>query len=302
SENEFEEIPECVFRFLFLRKFGFFYNKIKYISPSIQYLVNLVKLDLSNNCITELPNEICKLRNLTWLNISHNKLRQLPFSFGDLNKLEELGLGKNLLESLPNLNNLSQLRILSLFSNKLTSFEIEAFTIKKIDLSDNLLETFPNCLLNITNLELVNLRNNKIKSINLNNSFNSDLRSIDLSKNQLECIPFKFIKSVEKCGIIYLENNNFKKKEDQFPPIPSLKDICLTNYCNTGSKAEKKVKPKYICDFCYRYFVYTPIIVYYRAFIESGDSFVLQEEICRSRCYLGSVRCKNEEFNSYINK
>lgn len=302
SENNFEEIPECIFRFIRLRKFGFFYNRIKVISPSIQFLVNLMKLDLSNNSIEELPEEICKLRNLTWLNLSHNKIKRLPNNFGNLTKLEELGLGKNNLEELPNMNDLGQLRILSLFSNKIRNFQIEAFTIKKIDLSNNSLRIFPNCVLNISNLEMVNLKNNKINQILLKNPLSSNLKSIDLSNNLLEFIPFKFIKSIEKCAIINLDNNPFKKPEDIFPQIPSLKELCLSKYSNTGSRAERMVKPKYMCDFCYRMFVYIPVCVYYKAFMENGDSFVLKEELCKSRCYLGSVRCKNEEFNSWINK
>ncbi|RVD92764.1 leucine-rich repeat-containing protein [Tubulinosema ratisbonensis] len=302
SENEFEEIPQCIFKFLRLKKFGFFYNKIRYISPSIQFLINLVKLDLSNNYIEELPEEICNLRNLTWLNLSHNKIKKLPDCFNKLNKLEELGLGRNCLESLPNLDNLTQLRILSLFGNKLSNFEINSFTIKKIDLSNNLLTLFPNCALKICNLEMLNLKNNKLKKIKLKKPLLTFIKSIDLSNNLLESIPFKFIKSIDKCNIINLENNLFKKKEDFFPPVPSLKEICISKCFSLGVKVNVFVKREYVCDFCNNVFVHKPILVYYRAYLECGDSFVLKEEICKSRCYLGSVRVKNEEFNSYSNK
>ncbi len=49
-----------------------------YISDEISNLSNLIFLQLSNNCLTHLPNSLHTLTNLRELFISHNLLQSLP--------------------------------------------------------------------------------------------------------------------------------------------------------------------------------------------------------------------------------
>lgn len=293
SENEFEEIPECVYNFQALRKFGFFANKIRFVSPRIQNLRNLVKLDLSNNLIEELPDEICTLRSLAWLNISNNKLKRLPKNFGELVNLEELGLGNNCLEHLPSLSNMKRLKVLSAFGNELREFAIESQSVRKVDLSGNRLECFPTCLLRVPTLHTVSLKNNAIEKIAMRSAERSNLRSVDIRFNKLKSLPLKFLKSIEGCQALLLEGNDFTIKKDVFPDIPSLQSICLGKYINTDIKAENSVRSKSVCDCCGRFFVSEPIKMYFLASLEHEDKFCLEEEVCTNRCYVDSIKIKS---------
>lgn len=80
---------------------------------------NLVKLDLSNNRLTNAPqSQIGQLKNLVSLNLSHNSLTGLPAELGQLSKLEVLIVSNNTLTGLPmELGNLTQLRILDVSGN-----------------------------------------------------------------------------------------------------------------------------------------------------------------------------------------
>lgn len=294
SENDFEEIPQCVFNFKSLKKFGFFSNRIKFISPKIENLRNLVKLDLSNNLIEELPDEICCLNNLSWLNLSNNKLKKLPSNFGMLVNLEELGLGNNSLEEIPDMSNIKRLRIFSAFNNKIKSFDIKSSSIRKIDLSNNQIKKFPECLLKIRNLHTLSLKNNLVQEISTRKIVSSNIRSIDLRFNMLNSIPLKFLKSIENCQVLLLEGNKFSIRKDSFPQIPSLHNICMNNYINSPRKIDRKVENRNsICDSCCRIFVSKSIKMYFLASLDPGEKFCLEEEVCSNKCYLNSIEMKS---------
>lgn len=292
SENEFEEVPECVFNFKALRKFGFFANKVRFVSPRIQNLQNLVKLDLSNNLIEELPDEICLLKSLTWLNISSNKLKRLPPQFGDLENLEELGLGNNALQSIPRLHKMKALRVFSAFNNEIEDFEICSESLWKADLSNNKLRRFPKSLLKSPALHTLSLRNNQIEEICLERVLCSNLRSIDLRSNRLKSIPLKFLRSVESCQALLLEGNNFTPAKDVFPQIPTLQSVCLS-LC--PRMFPEKTEAWNVCDTCGRLFANEPIRMYFLASLEPEEKFCLEEEVCTSRCYLNSIKAKTGE-------
>lgn len=53
------------------------------LSAELGKLKTLVKLDLSNNQLAELPGELGNLASLQWLNLSHNQLTVIPPEFGN---------------------------------------------------------------------------------------------------------------------------------------------------------------------------------------------------------------------------
>ena len=83
-------------------------------------LAGLVRLDLSFNALSVLPDEINVLEKLTWLNICNNKLTVLPESFQQLYNLEYVDFSANTLESLDaywNSGSFPKLKFLSLSGN-----------------------------------------------------------------------------------------------------------------------------------------------------------------------------------------
>ncbi len=78
---------------------------------------NLVRLDLSNNQFTELPDWIGGYSNLGGLELEGCYLRKLPTTIGDLKELNGLGLRDNNLEELPKELRELPLKILDLRGN-----------------------------------------------------------------------------------------------------------------------------------------------------------------------------------------
>lgn len=58
-------------------------------------LMNIIKLDLSKNLITELPEDFGQMVQLKHLDLYSNKLTHLPLSFGELRNLRWLDLKNN---------------------------------------------------------------------------------------------------------------------------------------------------------------------------------------------------------------
>lgn len=81
---------------------------------------NLIYLDLSKNRLTKLPDNIDQLQSLNYLNLSSNKINELPSNIVNIKTLSSLKIGSNKIKSLPsNFSNLSSLVILEVYSNPL---------------------------------------------------------------------------------------------------------------------------------------------------------------------------------------
>ena len=81
---------------------------LKYMHESVHSLYcffnctyDLFQIDLSHNCVRELPENIGEMENLQRLNLSHNKLKHLPISLGNAHKLRLLMASNNRLDSPP---------------------------------------------------------------------------------------------------------------------------------------------------------------------------------------------------------
>lgn len=287
SENEFQEIPQCVLRMRTLRKFGFFSNRVRKIPPSIGNLVNLIKIDLSNNFISELPGEFCELKNLTWLNLSNNCLKSLPSNFGNLENLEELGLGSNQLEELPDISNLTKLRILPLYKNKLRRVCLRNLkSIEKLDLSENQITEFPTEIVYLSSLKYLNLRTNKIKEIDLDvHSIISNISLIDVAENEIEYFPMKFFKIFGGLATIRINYNSYKYPRDIFPKtLNSLHLMVVNRILNLKNDATAK----YACDVCFKFFVSEPFYAFRLSSLGDGHTFTLKKTICSLNCYLST--------------
>jgi Leucine-rich repeat (LRR) protein len=247
-------------------------NSIKRISShSLNYLTNLNHLDLSYNNIDidiDADNDLnLNLKTLNSLDLSYNKIKSVDFRYfsNDLKiNLERLNLNSNALEYLINLNDLKNLRYLSLSSNKLNELYLIPITklvhLIKLDLSKNFFKQVHRNMLghmknltkldfsynyisvldgfifkNFKNLEKLYLQHNELKQIDLN-WFKSCgmLNVIDISNNQIDTIKNfdNNMAHLNNLKIIRLSNN--KLKSLSFHPIhafPNLKMLYLdSNY------------------------------------------------------------------------
>ncbi|WP_214508989.1 leucine-rich repeat-containing protein kinase family protein [Pseudomonas brassicacearum] len=100
SDNRFTELPECLGRCSALTMVGFKANRIAHVAgaalpPLLRWLI------LTDNCVSQLPDELGQRPSLQKLMLAGNRLRQLPASLGQCHRLELLRIAANQLSELP---------------------------------------------------------------------------------------------------------------------------------------------------------------------------------------------------------
>ncbi|KJH85456.1 protein kinase [Pseudomonas fluorescens] len=100
SDNRFVELPECLGRCSALTMVGFKANRIERVTgaalpPLLRWLI------LTDNCISQLPEELGRRPHLQKLMLAGNRLRQLPQSLAQCHRLELLRVSANQLAELP---------------------------------------------------------------------------------------------------------------------------------------------------------------------------------------------------------
>ncbi len=109
-------------------------QKLTEVPEDIRKLTNLQYLDLSKNKITVIPHWIGELKNLQFLVLSKTKIDSLPPEFGDLANLKYFIMNRSELQKLPHtIGKLKELRYMDLWGSNLSYFPFELSY-----LSDNL--------------------------------------------------------------------------------------------------------------------------------------------------------------------
>lgn len=187
---------------------------------SLDNLINLVELDITENQLPKIPDVIYNLINLKRFNVSDNEIKEISPNIEALQKLETLNLSRNELVALPStlckLAKLRQLYVNDNFLNfdgipsgigKLGALEIfsaannqlemipeglcRCGSLKKLNLSFNQLITLPDSIYLLGDLDLLDLRNNPdlvmpAKPIEMQKGDGVEFYNIDFSlQNQL---------------------------------------------------------------------------------------------------------------------
>ncbi|WP_458128035.1 leucine-rich repeat-containing protein kinase family protein [Pseudomonas sp. Z2-11] len=100
SDNCFTELPECLGRCSALTMIGFKANRIEHVTA--QALPPLLRwLILTDNRVSQLPDELGHRPHLQKLMLAGNRLQQLPESLAQCHRLELLRIAANQLTELP---------------------------------------------------------------------------------------------------------------------------------------------------------------------------------------------------------
>lgn len=171
----------------------------------------LVSLELQRNFIRKVPSSISKLVNLTILNLQCNGLDKLPSGFAQLKNLQLLDISSNRFVHYPEVINFcTNLLQVDLSYNKIHRLPKscrQLVKLAKMNLSHNKL-TYIGDLSEMKNLRTLNLRFNRISTINTNapnlqNLFLTDnrisnfdenlpkLRALEIQENPITSISFK---------------------------------------------------------------------------------------------------------------
>jgi Leucine-rich repeat (LRR) protein len=126
SNNQIEEIPILISKFIKIKELNLSTNKINSIPNDLTNLKELETLNLSNNNINSFSNNLISLEQLSFLNISKNKISIIPEKNWDKSKLIQLDLSYNKISKIPDeIFGQSKITILKLKGNNLTISDIK---------------------------------------------------------------------------------------------------------------------------------------------------------------------------------
>ncbi|KAJ3431666.1 s-cell enriched with leucine-rich repeat-containing protein slra-related [Anaeramoeba flamelloides] len=131
---------------------------LKYLTPKLK------EINLSNNELTEFPEELYQCKELMHLYLSFNKITNLPDIGEKFPNLVTLDLSYNNLVVLPDLSKFKSLEVLILSSNKIESVPEsigELKQLKQVYLDNNVINEMPKSFQSLT-LNVSRLEGNKL--------------------------------------------------------------------------------------------------------------------------------------------
>lgn len=196
----------------------------------IKYIVlhkwNIKTLVLSNNKLTEIPDEIGMLTSLETLDLSVNQLEEIPAEIGKLTKLLILNLTDNMLVTIPDeIGDLRELHTLLIERNQLEQLPANIgnlINLNNLFLANNMLKEIPPTIDGLNKLKVLNLSHNELSQIPREIGNLTDLKELDLSDNILTAVPSVMCRlAINKLDLV---NNNLTK-------LPE----CIFNMLNEGA-------------------------------------------------------------------
>ncbi|XP_035665248.1 leucine-rich repeat receptor-like protein kinase PEPR1 [Branchiostoma floridae] len=152
-----------------------------------------LKLDLSNQDLTSIPEEVFDITDLEFLDVSNNKLSSIPEAIGRLQKLYRLDADGNMLKSLPQaIGSLQKLTHLYVYRNKLANLPPGIEKLQKLTLLsifDNQLTKVPPGVCMLPSLEVLDASNNKLSTFPPGVEKLQKLRELGIDGNQLTEVP-----------------------------------------------------------------------------------------------------------------
>ncbi|KAM4642253.1 leucine-rich repeat-containing protein 40 [Discoglossus pictus] len=192
QHNLLEEIPDELGQLNMLEELDLSNNNLTSISSCIGDLTGLVRLNLSNNKLKTFPDKIAKMKHLKQLDCTSNLLETIPAQLAGMDSLEQLYLKQNRLTFLPELPCCKQLKELHVGNNQINTLGPEHLkhlsAISVLELRDNKLKSLPDEITLLQGLERLDLTNNDIGSLPSTLGNLANLKSLQLEGNPLRGI------------------------------------------------------------------------------------------------------------------
>ncbi|MEH2188529.1 MAG: COR domain-containing protein [Nostoc sp.] len=195
--NQLTQLPEAIASLMQLQQLDLSRNQLTALPEAIASLTQLQELDLSGNQLTVIPESLRQLSKLFRLNIFNNKLQFLPHWIGNLHSLNQLAIGENrfinLPDSLNSLEDCDNLTWLDLGDSGGTGIPLKKLPdcIRRLKKLTELLagfcelESIPNWIGELTNLERLELYNNQIIDLPVSLEKCLHLNELNLKDNPL---------------------------------------------------------------------------------------------------------------------
>jgi Leucine-rich repeat (LRR) protein len=232
-QNKITVLPDEIGRLSDLNCLYLWKNRLHNLPSGIGKLTNLSKLGLEGNFLTDLPDEIFNLTNLTQLNLLNNKLTFLSSKIEKLNKLEYLAIGNqdSLLSVPAEIFTLKKLKYLYLFSILSDNFSKEIGNLTDLtvlNLSDNKLKSLPVEIGKLTKLTTLCIFNTEIQSIPAEIGKLTKLTKLYLVNNEIQNIPVEIGKLTDLTGL-YLSFNNLESLPKAIGNLINLTNLDLSS-------------------------------------------------------------------------
>lgn len=164
------QLPIKVCSFVQLQKLWVSHNSLTELPGQIDQLVNLKEIYLHHNSFTSIPVRLFRLVNLEIVWLSSNQITQVSSEISSLVKLRHLHLEHNqITEYQESLNQLPSLAVLYLNHNLLSflSYDIHKLsaTLKRLYLQHNKLQMLPDTICLLESLEILYLESNEINTV-----------------------------------------------------------------------------------------------------------------------------------------
>ncbi|BDC34158.1 hypothetical protein Noda2021_01160 [Candidatus Dependentiae bacterium Noda2021] len=159
-------------------------------------------IDASLNLLTDVPPSIHSFSRVISLNLSDNTIREWPSPVNGLTSLLKLNINNNFLDSIGDLRALTQLSILNLSSNTITSLcsltnhLLIPTNLEELNISYNLMNTLPSSINTLTTLQVLDARCNSLTELPLRFHYLKHLHKLFLSNNKLKTIPLVLISAL----------------------------------------------------------------------------------------------------------
>uniref|UniRef100_A0AAY4EXG4 Leucine-rich repeat-containing protein 40 n=1 Tax=Denticeps clupeoides TaxID=299321 RepID=A0AAY4EXG4_9TELE len=210
SHNKLKELPSELWVLKNLRCLHLQQNQLERLPPEIGQLTGLDDIDLSTNQLAEVPESLGNLVNVVKLNLSCNKLRSLPPAIIHMKNLRMLDCTRNQLESIPPvLAQMESLEQLYLRHNRLRFLpELPSCqTLKELHVGNNQIEAVEaEHLKHLSALSVLELRDNKLKSLPEEVTLLLGLERLDLTNNDLTSLPYT-LGNLPRLKSLMLEGN-----------------------------------------------------------------------------------------------
>ncbi|XP_036610892.1 leucine-rich repeat-containing protein 40 isoform X2 [Trichosurus vulpecula] len=210
SHNKLKILPEELTKLRNLKGLFLQYNELTSIPEGFGQLHKLEELDLSNNHLTAVPASFSSLSNLMRLNLASNQMEDLPAEITRMKRLKHLDCTSNCLKTIPSeLASMESLELLYLRRNKLRFLPEfpSCLLLKELHVGENQIEMLgAEHLKHLKSIHVLDLRDNKLKSIPDEMTLLQALERLDLSNNDISSLPHT-LGNLPRLQFLALEGN-----------------------------------------------------------------------------------------------